>query len=197
MLPLRSGRGEPVAGRRLPGLTAPLPVLARALVRGVIKVLVPGVLLLGPLLLAPLFLLVPLPRALALEPLVEGPGDAERGRAVVLDRDRGHCLLCHRIAQLDEGFQGTIGPPLGDVGNRLSASELRARVVDPTRLNPATVMPAYHRVENLRQVAEAYRGLPVLTAREVEDVVAFLVTIPQASGSDPAAPTARTAPAND
>lgn len=113
----------------------------------------------------------------AMPPLTEQPGDPHRGRAVVLDRDRGHCLLCHRIAQVDEGFQGTIGPSLSDVGRRLAPAELRERLVDPTRLNPATVMPAYHRVAGLRQVARAYRGRPILTAREVEDVVAFLATL--------------------
>lgn len=117
------------------------------------------------------------PAVSAMPPLTEQPGDPRRGRAVVLDRDRGHCLLCHRIDQLDEGFQGTIGPPLSDVGRRLAPAELRARIVDPTRLNPATVMPAYHRVDGLRQVADEYRGRPILTAREVEDVVAFLATL--------------------
>ncbi len=109
--------------------------------------------------------------------LTKEPGDAERGKAVVLDRDRGHCLLCHRIGQLDEGFQGTIGPELSSVGSRLGPQELRERIVDPTRLNPDTVMPAYYRVEGLRQVAKEFRDRPVLTAQEVEDVVAYLSTL--------------------
>ena len=75
----------------------------------------------------------------AMDPLTESPGDPERGRAVVLDRERGHCLLCHEIPQLGEGFQGNIGPPLTDVGARLAPAELRARIVDPTNLNPGTV----------------------------------------------------------
>ena len=119
--------------------------------------------------------------AVAMEPLTESAGDPARGRVVVLDRDRGHCLLCHQIAQLDEEFQGTIGPPLANVGRRLSVPELRARIVDPTRLNPTTVMPAYYRTENLRQVAKAYRGQPILSAREIEDVVAFLATLTQSA----------------
>lgn len=123
------------------------------------------------------------PAVSALPALTEQPGDPRRGREVVLDRERGHCLLCHRIAQLDEGFQGTIGPPLSDVGRRFGPGELRERLVDPTRLNPATVMPAYHRVDGLRQVADAYRGRPILTAREVEDVVAFLATLTDPDGS--------------
>ena len=134
----------------------------------------------------PLFLAIGfLPTVAAMEPLTERAGDPERGRAAVLDRERGHCLLCHRIDQLDEDFQGNIGPPLSRVGERLTAAELRARLVDPTRLNPATVMPAYHRIEGLRQVAEAYRGEPILTAQEVEDVVAFLETLVLRRGDGP------------
>jgi len=138
--------------------------------------------------LALLAMLLPCPVALAMPPLTGLPGDPQRGRVVVLDRDRGHCLLCHRIAQLDEGFQGTIGPSLSDVGRRLDAATLRARLVDPTRLNPDTVMPAYYRVEGLRQVAVAYRGRPILTAQEVEDVVAFLATLTRGAGPGPDAP---------
>ncbi|MEM1188030.1 MAG: sulfur oxidation c-type cytochrome SoxX [Pseudomonadota bacterium] len=135
-------------------------------------------------LVAPLAALLLLPVATCAQTaLTNDPGDPSRGKAVVLDRDRGHCLLCHRIAQLDEGFQGTIGPALSDVGARLQASQLRERIVDPTRLNPDTVMPAYYRVEGLRQVAEEYRDRPVLTAQEVEDVVAFLTTLRAASDS--------------
>ncbi len=117
--------------------------------------------------------------ALAMEALTAQPGDPRNGREVVLDRDRGHCLLCHRIAQLAEGFQGTIGPPLSDVGRRLDAASLRARLADPTRLNPATVMPAYYRVDDLRQVADEFAGQPILTAQEIEDVVAYLQTLAQ------------------
>jgi sulfur-oxidizing protein SoxX len=132
-----------------------------------------------------LMILAPLACAevLALEPLTAQPGDPQRGREVLLDRDRGHCLLCHRIAQLDEGFQGTIGPPLSDVGLRLDAARLRERLVDPTRLNPDTVMPAYYRVDDLRQVARDYEGQPILQAQEVEDVVAYLQTLAGPSGT--------------
>jgi sulfur-oxidizing protein SoxX len=116
----------------------------------------------------------------ALEPLTQQPGDPQNGREVVIDRDRGHCLLCHQIAQINEGFQGNIGPPLSDVGSRLDAALLRERLVDPTRLNPDTVMPAYYRVDNLRQVAREYADQPILDAQEIEDVVAYLQTLTQA-----------------
>jgi len=111
------------------------------------------------------------------EALSDSPGDAANGQTVFVDRDRGHCVLCHRVAGLDEPFQGDIGPDLSAVGERLSPAQMRLRLVDPTRLNPDTAMPAYHRTHDLRQVAEAYVGVPVLTAQEVEDVVAYLATL--------------------
>lgn len=110
-------------------------------------------------------------------PLTAQAGDANRGREVVLDRERGHCLLCHQIAQLDAPFQGNIGPSLTAVGERLDAPILRQRIIDPTDINPDSAMPAYYRTEGLVQVAEAWRGRPVLNAQEVEDIVAYLQTL--------------------
>jgi len=111
------------------------------------------------------------------EALTDRGGDALNGRAVFVDRGRGHCLLCHEVASIDEPFQGTIGPDLSAVGDRLSAAQLRLRLVDTTRLNADTVMPAYYRVHDLRQVSEPYVGKPVLGAQEVEDVVAYLSSL--------------------
>jgi len=113
----------------------------------------------------------------AAAPLTEVPGDAQRGRDVFLDRDAGHCLLCHQVEQLDAPFQGNLGPDLSDIGNRLSTAELRERIVDPTRMNPETVMPAYYRTRDLRQVGTAYLGKPILNAQQVEDVVTFVSTL--------------------
>ncbi|MGF1526738.1 MAG: sulfur oxidation c-type cytochrome SoxX [Candidatus Competibacterales bacterium] len=110
-------------------------------------------------------------------PLTTTPGRAAAGRGVFVDRERGHCLLCHAVSSLDEPFQGNLGPELSTVGKRLSAAQLRLRIVDNTRLNPHTVMPSYYRTEGLNQVGAPYRGQPVLTAREVEDVIAFLLTL--------------------
>lgn len=115
--------------------------------------------------------------ALAQPPLTATTGDAEQGRAIFLDRERGHCLLCHQVVQLDAGFQGNIGPPLSNVGGRLSSAQIRARVIDPTQLNPDTVMPAYYRTEGLRQVGQAYQQKPILDAQEVEHVVAFVSSL--------------------
>jgi len=107
-------------------------------------------------------------------PLTAAPADVERGRAVFLDRDRGHCLLCHAITALDEPFQGNIGPELTGAGARLSVGQLRLRVVDASHLNPNTIMPPYFRTEDLHDVQADYRNRPVLNAQEVEDVIAYL-----------------------
>jgi L-cysteine S-thiosulfotransferase len=109
------------------------------------------------------------------QPLTAEPGDAARGRKVVTNRDVGACLLCHAVP--GERASGNIAPALAGVGARLSAAQLRLRVIDSSRVNPDTPMPAYYRIEGLTQVAAAYRGKPVLSAQQVEDVVAFLATL--------------------
>ncbi len=105
-------------------------------------------------------------------PLAPEPGDAARGRSVVVNRDMGACALCHAVP--GESLSGNIAPPLAGVGARLSPAQLRLRVADSTRVNPGTPMPAYYRTEGLTQVAGAYRGKAILSAQQVEDVVAYL-----------------------
>ena len=101
-------------------------------------------------------------------------GNAERGRAIAFNTSEGACLLCHAVPASSQRFMGDVGPPLAGVGARLAPGQLRLRVVDSTRLNAQTVMPAYYRVEGLARVGAAWRGKPVLTAQQVEDVVAWL-----------------------
>jgi L-cysteine S-thiosulfotransferase len=102
-------------------------------------------------------------------------GDPVAGRKVVTSRELGNCTLCHALPDADTSqVAGNIGPPLAGVGARLGAAQLRMRLVDSTRLNPQSVMPAYYRVDRLNQVAAAYRGKPVLTAQQVEDAIAYL-----------------------
>jgi sulfur-oxidizing protein SoxX len=103
-------------------------------------------------------------------------GDPVRGRQVVLARDH-NCLLCHAVPESGVRFMGDVGPPLAGVGARLTEGQLRLRVVDPVRLNPGSVMPSYYRVEGLSQVAPAWKGKPVLTAQQVEDTIAYLLTL--------------------
>jgi L-cysteine S-thiosulfotransferase len=101
-------------------------------------------------------------------------GDPARGRAVVVDRRLGACLLCHTGPFPEEQFQGNLAPDLSGAGSRWSAGQLRLRLVDAARLNPDTIMPPYYRVKGLTRVGKAWRDKPILTAEQVEDVVAFL-----------------------
>jgi sulfur-oxidizing protein SoxX len=113
----------------------------------------------------------------ALPSLTGVKGDAERGRAIVVNRQVGLCLLCHSGPFPEERFQGNLAPDLRGAGRRWSEGQLRLRIVDPGRVNPSTIMPAYYRTEGLVRVAPAWRGKPVLSAEQIEDVVAFLTTL--------------------
>lgn len=110
-------------------------------------------------------------------PLTTTPGDVNRGRAIVVNRQTGLCLLCHTGPFPEERFQGNLAPDLGGTGRRWSEGQLRLRIVDAARLNPDTIMPSYYRVDGLHLVNPALAGRPILTAGQVEDVVAFLRTL--------------------
>ncbi len=109
------------------------------------------------------------------------PGDAANGRNIALNRNEGSCVLCHAVPEPAQPFAGNIAPSLVGSSARLSVAQLRLRIVDSTRVNPNTPMPAYYRTERLQQVAAAYQGKPILTAQQVEDVVAWLATLKDAS----------------
>ena len=111
------------------------------------------------------------------ESLTGARGDPARGRAIVVNRTVGLCLLCHSGPFPDERFQGDLATDLRGAGTRSSEGMLRLRLVDPARINPASIMPAYYRTEGLVRVAPAFRGKPVLSAQQIEDVVAFLMTL--------------------
>lgn len=111
------------------------------------------------------------------EPLTATPGDAARGRAIVASRQQGLCLLCHSGPFPEERFQGNLAPSLAGAGSRWSAAQLRLRVADNRRLNPQSLMPAFHRAEGQQRPGKAFAGKPVLDAQQVEDVVAFLQTL--------------------
>ena len=110
-------------------------------------------------------------------PLTATPGDPVRGRAIVADRQRGLCLLCHAAPIPEERFQGNLGPDLAGAGRRWTAAQLRLRLVDGRRLNPDSIMPSYYRTEGLHRVGPAFQGRPVLAAQEIEDVIAYLLTL--------------------
>ena len=104
-------------------------------------------------------------------------GDPERGRSIVLNRQVGLCLLCHSGPYPQEKFQGTLAPNLEGAGSRSSEGQLRLRMVDATRLYPNSIMPPYYRVDGLVRVDPAFAGKPILTAEQIEDVVAYLLTL--------------------
>lgn len=103
-------------------------------------------------------------------------GDPERGRAIVVAR-QNTCLLCHSGPFPEERFQGNLSPSLKGTGARWNEGQLRLRLVDASRLNAKTIMPSYYRVEGLNRVAPAWRGKPILSAEQIEDVVAYLATL--------------------
>jgi L-cysteine S-thiosulfotransferase len=104
-------------------------------------------------------------------------GDPARGRAIVTNRQVGLCLLCHSGPFPEERLQGNMAPDLAGAGARWSEGQLRLRIVDAGRLNPDTIMPPYYRIDGLNRVAPSFRGKPVLSAEQIEDVVAFLMTL--------------------
>ena len=103
-------------------------------------------------------------------------GDIEAGKQIVLGRGDGNCLLCHAVPGAGRPA-GNIGPSLAGIGARLSEAELRARIADASRFNPATVMPPYGRAADLHAVAPQYRGKALYSAQEIEDAAAFLATL--------------------
>jgi sulfur-oxidizing protein SoxX len=110
-------------------------------------------------------------------PLTATPGDPARGRAIVINRRVGLCLLCHTGPFPEEKLKGNLAPDLAGTGSRWSAGQLRLRLVDARRLNPESIMPPYYRTDGLDRVAPAFRGKPIFSAQQIEDVVAFLATL--------------------
>ncbi len=104
------------------------------------------------------------------------PGDPVRGRALIVDRATT-CILCHSGPFPEQKFQGDLAPNLAGAGSRWSEGQLRLRLVDASRLNAATIMPSYYRVDGLDRVGAAWRGKPILSAEQIEDIVAYLGTL--------------------
>ena len=109
--------------------------------------------------------------------LSPNPGDPIKGRAIVTSRQTGLCILCHSGPFPEERFQGNLAPDLRLSVANLSVDQLRARLIDPARSNPNTIMPAYFRIDHLQRVAPQFAGKTVLTGQEIEDVLAYLLTI--------------------
>jgi L-cysteine S-thiosulfotransferase len=104
-------------------------------------------------------------------------GDEARGRAIVLNRQKGLCLLCHSGPFPEERFQGNLAPSLKGAGSRSTLGQLRLRMVDSRQVNKESIMPAYHRTGDLNRVAPTFHNKPILSAQEIEDVLAFVMTL--------------------
>jgi len=111
------------------------------------------------------------------KPLTDAPGDVARGRPIVANRTVGLCLLCHSGPIPEERFQGNLAPSLAGAGSRSTPAQLRLRIADAARLNPDTIMPSYFRVDGLSRVAKNFQGKTILSAQQIEDVVAYLATL--------------------
>lgn len=119
------------------------------------------------------------------KPLTETPGDPVAGRLTVRDTSIASCLICHELPIPEEPDPGNIGPSLIGVGSRYSAGELRLRLVDPKAIFPDTIMPAYYKVVGLNRVDLPYQGRTIYTAQQIEDVVAYLMTLTDGAGTAP------------
>jgi sulfur-oxidizing protein SoxX len=108
--------------------------------------------------------------------LTGAPGDPARGRATLVNR-QSTCILCHNGPFPEEKFQGDLAPGLAGAGSRWSEGQLRLRLVDASRLNAATIMPSYYRVDGLHRVGTVWRGKPILSAEQIEDMVAYLASL--------------------
>src|SRR5262249_25464813 len=109
--------------------------------------------------------------------LTGSKGDPTRGRAIVANRQVGLCLLCHSGPFPEERFQGDLAPDLQGAGSRWAQAELRLRLVDGSRVNVAGSRRASCKRDGLTRVAPAWRGRTILSAEQIEDVVAHLMTL--------------------
>jgi len=103
-------------------------------------------------------------------------GDATRGRALIVERS-STCILCHSGPFPEQAFQGDLAPNLSGSGARWSEGQLRLRLVDASHLDVATIMPSYYRIDGLARVGTSWRGKPMLSAEQIEDIVAYLETL--------------------
>ena len=112
------------------------------------------------------------------KPLGGFNGNAQRGRKIVINQDKGNCLACHKLPIPEESFHGTVGPPLQGIASRYTKEQIRLRVADEQKVIPTTIMPGFYKnpKENNR-VDDSFWGKPVLTAQETEDVIAYLMTL--------------------
>lgn len=113
------------------------------------------------------------------------PGDPENGTKVMTTAAKGNCVACHVIGAMPKvQFPGNIGPALDGVADRYDEAQLRGLVANAKMTINGTFMPAFYKTEGLNRATNGYTGkapegplMPILTAQEIEDVVAYLITL--------------------
>jgi L-cysteine S-thiosulfotransferase len=107
------------------------------------------------------------------------PGDPKAGKKWFVGRKLGNCLACHKNKDTsDQQFHGEVGPPLDGVASRYNEAQLRAIVINSKQaLNELTLMPAFYRDSGFHRVGKKFEGKTILSAQQVEDVVAYLRTL--------------------
>ncbi|MDA9009007.1 sulfur oxidation c-type cytochrome SoxX, partial [Alphaproteobacteria bacterium] len=110
--------------------------------------------------------------------LTDVAGDPVNGRKIAINRKQGNCLACHQMPVPEQSFHGEVAPTLWGVGNNYSAAELRLRVVDYKTLNEDVLMPSFYvNSDKMHRVIKKFQGKTILSAQEVEDVIAYLQTL--------------------
>jgi len=110
--------------------------------------------------------------------LTDKAGNAAEGRKLAINRKKGNCLACHRISEVNEQpFHGEVGPSLDGVADRLSAAEMRLRIVNPKVVNPDTIMPAFFKMDGFHRLLKKWKGKTIISAQDVEDIVAYMQTL--------------------
>jgi len=105
-------------------------------------------------------------------------GDVAKGRKIAANRKKGNCLACHVISDLKEQqFHGKVAPSLDGVAGRYSEGEIRLRLVNAKTANEDTIMPSFYEVASLHRVMKKFKGKSILSAQEVEDVLAYVMTM--------------------
>ena len=105
------------------------------------------------------------------------PGNAKKGEKLAAHRKKGNCLACHALPIKKQADPGNIGPDLAGIGSRMSAAEIRLRIVDPKAVNPDTIMPSFYKTVGFHRVQKKWKGKTVIGAQDVEDIIAYLLTL--------------------
>lgn len=111
------------------------------------------------------------------ESLTGKKGDPVNGRKLAINRKKGNCLACHVMPISEQPYHGQVGPDLNGVASRYKEGEIRLRVVNPKIVNEATIMPAFYRNDGFNRVLKKFKGKTVISAQDVEDIVAYLMTL--------------------